>query len=418
MPLLPCALWLIFLGAALAAPLYWLFRRRTAVRQVAKGPEPSSLPTGILFLTPACMRALGRCADPARLRHMSVESIERRLNRAKFSDSDRRPTPEQYASWPEQARLLCAGSRDELEALQRSLKEKFGLPVPEAKPEAPLDRDPAERRALARLIALTLAFLFLSLLSWWIAAPCKNIAAPYKCPDPPVVTTVPPVKGPTIVLVVSMVELSSDLVFDYNTYEPISPAHRDKLKTQLAKLFSQFYDIQIISIQGHTDPIGATADNQLLGERRAQFIGKLIKEIMDAHVRKGQFSDLKVPVKTTGNGPHGSDFAIWSACFREFNLRPQEDQRSRPLVNLPPKKKDNRVQCDEADADTGANGAPYPACARAPIPKPGSALNRNYAYRAERVREMIACLAPMRHVEINFKSTRVPPESVAAVKGG
>jgi len=401
MPSLSCMLWLLFLGAALAGPLYWLLRRRRA-RAAPPGrpavPDPGS---GILYLSPACIRALRACAAPERLRTMSDENIERRLKRGRFTDKDPMPTPERYGSWRQQATLLCAGRYAELAQLQRDLIAKYGAPPvpPQALPVAPA---PArqERGDLPRFLALMLAFLLLALVAYVVAGRCKPPPAPV-CPEK---QTCPVVPVPTV----STIELSSDMLFDYNKDRPISDAHERNAKAQLRDLLAQHEHIEILSIEGHTDPIGSTSFNRSLGARRAAYVGTLLAALMPGHAGGKAPQEL---ASAAGSGPNRDDFEIWRACYAAYFQPGVAKQGWRPLDNLPASLNDGRIPCRQATLETGREDGRYPACRRAP--SDGTAP-KDYAQRAERLRELIACLAPMRHVKIRFRSQRLVPAAAAA----
>jgi hypothetical protein len=106
---------------------------------------------------------------------------------------------------------------------------------------------------------------------------------------------------------------------------------------------------------------------------------------------------------TIPDGPSKGDHAIWRACFEEYFLRVTND---RPLVDLDPSDNpEGRVPCSRADVNTGSDGR-FPACARLMLPERKEKVPPGYPLAADRLREMTACLAPMRHVLIEFKYQR------------
>ncbi|KJK15337.1 hypothetical protein UB48_21665 [Pseudomonas sp. 2(2015)] len=173
------------------------------------------------------------------------------------------------------------------------------------------------------------------------------------------------------------------------------------MREDLKALFLPFNGIEVLAIVAHTDPIGGTEDNKLLGEKRAQFIRNMIQEIIAAPARSQQFSDNPLPTDGVLDGPKKSDFAFWQSCFKDYYLDVKDGFY--PLLNLSRKKNiDNRPACTEATAETGRDGL-YPACARLKIPEPDQPYPKGYAQRAERLQQLTACLAPMRHVFIKFR---------------
>lgn len=413
-PLL-CLLWAIALGAALAGPLYWAMYRANREPETSKPPShPPDFPF-ILYLTPACRIALGACAHPSRLRRMTAECIARRIKNATFPAGERPPRLEQFASWPQQAALLCANRLDELAALHACLRERFGEP-----PAAAAGPVSAEEGAAAPawLTAMTLGLLLASLLLWLAgqAAQCGRCAAlppPVAQVPPPPPPLPEPEPQPPAPKAVTIAELSTDTFFDYNRNEPMSKAHRERVRAELETLFARYDGIEIIDIAAHTDPIGTNADNEKLGQQRARFVLGVIREIIDSARRPAQFKSTTLPASSTGNGPSAGDFAFWHYCFNEFYLEPKLAAQPLPLKNLAPARSNQRTPCERATAETGRNGEGYPACARLAVPARGK-VAPGYPQGAERLRELLACVAPMRHVLIKFRyeqlrSGAIPP---------
>lgn len=323
---------------------------------------------------------------------MTAEAIGRRLDRFPFPAEEPRPSADRYATWPGQAALLCAGKLDELEALQETLVDKWGAPSA-LLPSAPnKDEDGAAAPGLGRLfwqlLALGALLLLAALLAGWIA----SRSAACDCDVPPV-----PGDGPTV----ETANLSADLLFDYKMSQPRSDAHRAKIVADLRGLFHEFDGIRIVGVAAHTDPIGSTKDNRTLGQARASTIRGLIAGIIAQPEREGQFAPDPMPPDQAPDGPGREDAPYWKTCFTQYQLNIPKLER--PLINLNPlKNTDNRVSCSNASADVV-----YPACARPDVPKFGQRLGRGYAQRAENLRELTGCLAPMRHVLIRFSYVRL-----------
>ena len=149
-----CALFPYLLGLTLFLILLWPVLYLIGLKRGPNGSRPVSV--GILWLIPACAKALGRCSQPGRLRSMSARGISTRLDRYDFPANERRPTPERYSTWPDQADLICQGKFDELASKQEELKKAHGVEGYEPEPA----KLTASRGALTALDAL-LVFAFI-----------------------------------------------------------------------------------------------------------------------------------------------------------------------------------------------------------------------------------------------------------------
>ena len=401
-----CNLWAILLGAALGPIAYAAFflLNRTAAESedVIKEDAQKQLASGpILYLTPRCVMALGRCGRPSALRRMTPEAIGRRLTRFRFPPQEALPSAAQYATWPDQARLLCAGKLDDLKGLREKLTKELGPPNQVLSP-VPAREDDREVVAVRRpggffwlALALGALLLLAALLAGWIAGHSSACAC-----KPTVID-----RSVTITPTVTTASLSTDLVFDFKMSQPRPGAHTDKLVSDLRQLFQSFGGIRITGVSAHTDPIGGTTDNQVLAKARATAIGGLIVGIIAQPDRPGQFVSDKVPIEQAdGPGQVPADARFWDFCFTKYYLNVHEAQQQ-PLVDLRPSKNtDHRVPCSQVSK---AGGYPYPACAVPDVPGPGHRPQRGYAQRAENLRELTTCLAPMRHVLINFSYDRI-----------
>ena len=254
-----CSLWAILLGSALVPVAYCLYHLIRSWSEQAESPaqanEPRPPVSPILYLTPVCIAALGRCARPSKLRNMTPVCIGRLLERFPFPEWETRPPAERYATWPDQARLLCAGKSDALGELQKELVGTLGsptVPATEALAANGVDQAPEEasnRHHRLRLPALLALLLFLtSLLAWWIATHSLRC----ECSRTDTVTV------ETLIVDTpdswTSEDLSTDLIFDFAMWEPRSPAHRAKLMADLRSLFRQFDGIKIRAVVAHTDP--------------------------------------------------------------------------------------------------------------------------------------------------------------------
>jgi hypothetical protein len=417
-----CFVWAFLLGAALLCPLaWWLCRRNRPVERDRDRPTPD--PLVILWLTPACQTALGRCAQPIRLRAMTAKCIAVRLAGASFPPGESPPPRERFGTWPEQARLLCAGELEQLRVWQQELVRELGGPSPAVVAPAPSDAGEAERpRYPLRWLALMLLLLLGSLLAFVAARQLDQCWCPPQPLDdgPPVrpvpVTPTPtpcPTPTPAGTPTGTTLSMSTDLLFDFNRREPYSDLHLGKMQAALAELFGQFEGIEIKSIQAHTDPIGGTTENKALGDARARFIRDLVERVRLDPQHAGRFKGTPLPDPVPSDGPSHGDSTIWEECFERY-YRANPDK---PLVDLRRQSnQDGRPLCSQATAVTGPDVA-FPACARLPTLPPRGMSTAAYARSAENFRELAACLAPMRHVLIRIEySGRVAPTATATAE--
>ncbi|WP_242140788.1 hypothetical protein [Sphingomonas sp. TREG-RG-20F-R18-01] len=402
-----CGLWLLFLGLAVPFAIYAIAALVGALRR-SPGDGSELDDPQLLFMTPACVRALGRCARLERLSKLSPKWIGKRLRRARFPDGEEPPSEWQYSSWPLQASLILAAKWHELRALQSELVDRSGQVTQR---DAVDDELPFHEEALRKLgrrvvllpAALALILLILSLVAWRAAAASDQC----KCSGGGPITDITVIPPPPSARF-ETVELSTDMIFDYDRPKAgeegwRSSFHEANAINQLRNLFSGFGGIVIKSISAHTDPIGGKQKNEILGSRRATEVARLIDKIKTE--QRSDISFLGQPsavsnVTTSGPTPHDSDF--WKFCFGKYYL---SQPLARPLQDLDARfNDDRRMPCHLAKADTI-----YPACARIDVPKPNRRPSVGYAQAAENLRELTECLAPMRHVAITFSYQRLLP---------
>ena len=316
-----------------------------------------------------------------------------------FPQKDPRPSPERVATWPDQAKLLCSGKFLELAVFQDELRNKYGDPN-EASDDPPTLPYGAPTVPLAW--PLVAALLFVSaLIAWWAAhnSTCCTTTSTTTNPDPIYFDTP---RGRTTV------NLSADLIFDFGKDQPRSPAHAEKLIASLKDLFREFDGIRIVSVAAHTDPIGGTADNVALGQRRAATIRAIIAGLIATPERPDQFGPDPMPPDSVPDGPNKGEAYFWQTCFKQYVLDVKPSFQ--PLVDLrADKNSDKRVLCSTA-SETDV----FPACARREKPRPQARISYAYVEQAEGLREMTACLAPMRHVAIRFSYKRLIPKEIDA----
>lgn len=383
-----CALAPLFLGAALAAPLYWLLQRSAS--QVGDTRRPLSAPA-ILWLTPECQRALGDIAKPGHLARASERCICTRLSAHTFPSGEDSPVAERYRTWPKQAANICAGDYEGLSREQDRLVAQLG--------EVPTkgEGNTASIRPLlpwfivfAGLLALSVLFFLLSSGRDWCGCPDAVSTCP-ACSSPV------PNSSPTV----ESKEVSTDLLFDFNQAEPYSLEHRRRMDAHLQDLFRDFQRIEILGIVAHTDPIGNKARNEALARARGEYMRAAIMRVAQDATLKTHFFQTDIPVEVVkAEGANLGEREVWQQCFRRFYVERLPD---RPLEDLRAGLADGRPLCSTA-ASSGIQDA-YPACRRLVASDAhGNAVA--YARRAENFRELSACLAPMRHVAIRFKHIR------------
>lgn len=409
-----CHIWLFLLGLALALLACWICR--VLGSWIARSTADDDLDAGrrarffILGMTPLCAAALGKCAHPDRLRRLTTPCVGRLLQRFHFPESEQRPTEQIYSTWPEQARLICAGDDQALLSYQSSIRHP-GFANDPVRSER--ERDGVLRgHALLRSddppawVPCVLGFVFAiaSLFAWVLASNGEKCRCDVSKSATAAAPTGPSFPWKTVVL-------STDLAFDYKMYEPRSPVHRERLKSDLVALFHEFDGITIRSVDAHTDPIGGPEDNRLLALQRKATIDQLISEIVARPERPGQFlsntyNSATKSERKDANGPSIDDRQFWQFCFETYVKNAPKAQR--PLVDLSKAKNtENNVPCSRASPSDS-----YPACARPDIPPPNERPPRGYAQRAEGVRELTACLSPMRYVRIEFSYKRAVPSAI------
>jgi hypothetical protein len=343
---------------------------------------------------------------------MSARGISARLDRHDFPADERRPTREQYSSWPGQADLICQGRFDELAKLQKELIDKYGVGGERPEPS----KLTASHRAWTIVDALlVLAFIcaVLTILCWILTNFLRACAPPVDCKtscsqcpiqDP---CPAPPKLGPTVL------KLSADQEFEYDDARISDPENLRKL---LTVRLAQFEKVNL-SITGFTDPIGGACYNRRLGNDRADAIIEIVRQISPAAqinrlepvVREEQMSDsdkalaekckakfhsgkpeLEQPLrfftvderkkKVNGCMPEPNDLTpnyIWGRCVAGENTEAEEDREC--LSHYDPKKKEFK------------NASPTLIAMK----------------RAAHFYELLRCLAPLRRVEIKGDASPV-----------
>lgn len=117
--------------------------------------------------------------------------------------------------------------------------------------------------------------------------------------------------------------LASDVLFasGKSDYQDISASGREAVTTMLAELRRDDAQIKHIQVTGHTDAFGTEADNQLLGERRANTViqmlinGGIAESILSAHS-----SANRDPVVHTCYGPRVEQISCY-APNRRVDIR-------------------------------------------------------------------------------------------------
>lgn len=317
---------------------------------------------------------------------MSTAAIMRRLAWAELPEGESVPSRAQIETWPKQARLICAGSWEQLRVYQEELIAKGEAPVLRAYARF----NPATVRAGAYdfLLALFVVLLLLGLLTWVLSRHFGWCDGPE--PGCEVVSTLPDPGTSTLTL-------STDTLFDYNRAKPISDEHEARLAASIGAYMSQFGGVRILRISAHTDPIGGAAKNRELAVARAAYVEGMLQRLAQSP-KFGPIFKANAPPATVANseGPGAEDADIWRACASRFQYGPEKADR--PLVDLSAVlNTDQRPLCSKSGPDSGTGGR-YPACARPDGPfKPVA---------AENFRELTACLAPMRHVLVEFEHER------------
>lgn len=411
-----CLVAAVLLGAALLGPAFWLLLRSTLPpRRFYRPPYRA-----ILWLTPKCQRALGRCASPGKLRGLSLERIACLLARYpdwNERDSDEPPSRRQYSTWREQAELLCAGDYARLRARQRQLLD---LALEEGWAGAETLRDDPEEIGEEdwwdgwwRMLTLALSLLLMSLIVWLLF--CSSDPEDKTPPVCPVVTG-PPCPKPVAAPVREDIFVPADQFFRYNRAEIPAP-HAGLLQQQLIDLLSVYSEIKITAIEGYTDPIGTVRSNIGLAQARADAVLAQLKALNPRLPEPARISNLDA-VQPKGIGPATGYTAtgIWDLCFAEHFQ--QQPERARSLETISNEVSVSRPRCD-AGARPASQSQQYPACRRADFP-----VDRNERVvettrsidKAENFRRLADCLSPLRTVKIRFTAKRLvlPPTPAAA----
>jgi hypothetical protein len=360
-------------------------------------------------LTPACAAALDECAEPAILAQASETKIKTLLD-ARFHKPPKEDFPQQqhYRTWPEQAAMLASGRYEALRKWQKAWQDKDTTSPNELVREdgvSSIDRPlPGRDRwfivALLLLIVALVSGLVLTRLQTCNCGTTRDCASPSPVTIPPPAktpTTQPPPPNPKPV----RLELATDAIFDYKMPGTYHPA---VLRSRLRSLLQRFEGIQIVRVEGHTDPIGSTDDNKTLGRMRAETVLKAIGALIN-DAKAGQFASAELPPHAASAGPQAEDVDVWRYCFDRFQLKVAEP-RFRPLRNLSASlNPDKRPPCTAENAKAGTG---YPACA-GPYDKTIPRDLKVYARQAENFREMTSCLSPMRHVVVVISYDRQVP---------
>lgn len=316
---------------------------------------------------------------------MRPECIARLLKAAKFPAGESAPDETKYTTWRMQADLICQGRFAELREWQLS-ELKSGSVRPVVEDRSVVEEDVPFYVSAKYALLLSLALLLLAL----VARHFINVNG--KC-------------GPTIEIFTETVvqqeplTLDADELFEYKQPD-IRKELRSKIKSSLINFFKNYHDITINRIEAHTDPIGRTDENKKLAEGRAHAIQSLLSEVVNdgaIHDKlKGEFSPK---IDGPGPGTEDADYKIWDECFEEDyigtpgNLIKSDE---RPLQDL---NDGTRSWCSKSPAHI--ESGPYPACASIKLPR-GNA--ERTARIADHFRDIVGCLAPMRHVVVNYQA--------------
>jgi hypothetical protein len=314
-----CAIFPYLLGLTLLLFLLWALLHLTRPKKDPADPVPA--PVEILWLTPACVKALGRCSQPLRLRSMSADGISARLDRYNFGEESP-PTREQYSTWPEQADLICQGKFKELAERQKELREKYGVAGNQPGP-ANLAASRGAWTSLDALLVFVFICALLTALCWILTdfvrtcaptpcEPCKTVCP--KCEKPPA----PPLK------------LSTDQLFEYAEAKVIDS---QRLRSFLEDSLKQYKGAKL-TITGHTDPIGGACYNEDLAKRRVDAIEAIVHQFVPADQVNQPAGKLFV---TMDELPE-PDRKIADTCLDTFHK------------NVPPNEKPLRYFDDKTDA--------------------------------------------------------------------
>jgi outer membrane protein OmpA-like peptidoglycan-associated protein len=347
-----CSLFPFLLGLTLILFLVWgLFY---LARPKSDRGNPSPTPVGILWLSPACAAALGRCSQPGRLRSMSARGISARLDRYDFPANEHRPTREQYSTWPDQADLICQGKFDELASKQKDLKKEHGVEGYQPEP-ANLTASRGAWTVLDAVLVLAFICAVLTLLNW-ILMDFLHACSPPPCKTCPPVSQVLPKPEPSPVTL----KLSTDQEFEYDESKIIDP---QRLKNFLEERLVQFKNAKL-AITGFTDPIGGACHNQDLAKNRANAIAEIVREIVP---------EIKIePTKTAvpENERSDADKKIAAECIATYQkLQPEQYRPLRGFTATEIEDRGKATGCTPDSADLTPNHILGHKCV--PDAKPG-----------------------------------------------
>lgn len=378
-----CCIWAVLLGAAITS----LIAAAMPAPSASSAPALSrdTLPTPVILgMTHAARAALGRCGEPGRLRKMNPERLHKLLAGVLEADPKDIPAPALVDTWPQQAAMLAADDYHGLREWQRAWRQTHHLPPPGPEPALP-PSPPARRhkatdgRAAAWLIAALVLLLLSLLLYLTLGGRCGHAGVP-RC--------------------ASQAVLATDMLFGYNENAPQSNEGMGKEYGRLYQLFGALHGVELVALEAHTDPIGATEENRQLGRDRVTTVRHMLTRLVVEPGLKTRFRSPVIPPVPRDAGPHSNDAGIWKYCFTRFHLK-VADREFAPLRNLRPElNPDNRPQCDDVSSAMPPGGK-YPACG-SPYEKTIAETDAIYSIRAENFRKLTSCLAPMRYVTIHF----------------
>jgi hypothetical protein len=393
-----CALFPYLLGVTLFLVLLWPVLYLIRPKRGPDGPNPASV--GILWLTPACAKALGRCSQPGRLRSMSARGISARLDRYDFPANERRPTPERYSTWPDQADLICQGKFDELASKQSELIAKLGVPENQPEPANLKAGRGAWAMVLDALLVVAFILAVLTLLNWILTDFLRACAPPQppceKCPTVCKSSPEPKCEKPAQV----QLKLSTDQEFEYNEFKIVDS---QRLKDFLAERLTQFKNAKL-TITGFTDPIGGVCYNEGLADNRAKAIAEIVKGIIP---------DIPIESKAAPRELPDTDKMIAAKCMKAFQDSPPG--RERPLRFFSNEERDywlaRRCEPDPKDVTPdhilgrGCEASPNTAeedkkCPDYYIKEYKKDATFVALKRATNFYRLQRCLAPLRRVEI------------------
>lgn len=348
----------LFVIPILLALVYLAWRRllRKRRRPPATPGKPRNPPAMVGF-PDHCRDALGRCAEPATLRAMTLASIKRRLRRTLAPHAEL-PPDWRIATWPIQAGFIADGNTEGLVWYQ----ESTGLVTPPAPAEPESAHEPLA--LLDWIVMIGLLLLASAFLAWAVAS--KRC-----CGEPDEPRPTPPVLSKTL-------SFAADLLFEYNTADTARPFHK-RFMHRIEEATQGAQNVRAREIRGYADPIGEHCRNASLARQRAEKVRQFLN----------QAGVAIAPAAVIGRGPSHADEDIWNHCLATFqdvalpNERPLMPRRtSRPRLS----------QCP-SDAETW-----HPEMSLTDIngirdPKRVSRIRINQ-------RRLISCLSAMRRVDV------------------